>query len=74
MENNIVEIRYSPVPVVYSANSPVSYHLPNGMDETVTLKMVNEILALVQSNALTVRQSQVIFDICKDYVLDHLFC
>lgn len=44
--------------------------ITSDMDEVVVEQVVNQLMTITKVNGLTVRQSQSIFQICSEYVLD----
>lgn len=52
------------------SNTGISYNYAKGVDEDVFLDYVEEMINLAKTKGLTVRQAQILFQVCVEYVLD----
>lgn len=46
--------------------------ISSDMDEETAIKIVNQFMTITKSNGLTIRQAQMMFRICSEYVLDYV--
>lgn len=55
------------------AQNGVSYKVPYGIDLDKFYSLVNEFVDLVKIKGLTIRQAQILFHVCSEYILDTKF-
>lgn len=46
--------------------------ISSDMDEETAIKIVNQFMTITKSSGLTIRQAQMMFRICSEYVLDYV--
>lgn len=46
------------------------YSIPKNMDEKLFYKLLNKMLYICKKSKITVKQSQILFETCKQYVAD----
>ncbi len=52
------------------AETGIDYQIPKGVDEDEFMSYVKEFVALAKIKGLTVRQAQILFQVCSEYIFD----